>query len=230
MIASFARAGRFGRTAAVGTFIGLCWGAAGCRSHDRQPDQKANGISASASAASASAKAARVTAILEAAKRRERLLRHPVGPSLAVQAGVGLGPIRFGATVATVERLMGLKCDELTKTYCRMIDAAVEFKLDGGVVSEIFAYRFDRPVPGHPGKTWGVFAGGIPPDLRMTMVPEAIRAVLGSPKSSVHLDGKNPNRTVLKDTYDGLELEYDLNPENGRLMLGQLWIFRPPSP
>ncbi len=157
-------------------------------------------------------------------------MRRPVGPAFAVEAGKGLGPVRFGATVATVERLMELKCDEVTDTRCWMFDAGVEFELSQGAVSGITIHRFDRPVSGHPDKKWGTFAGGIPPDIRITMVPEAVQEGLGPPTSSESLDGKNPNRTVRRDQYPGLELEYDLNPENGRLMLGGIRVRRVASP
>ena len=37
----------------------------------------------------------------------ERRVQLPEGPVLAIQAGKGVGPIRIGATVATIERLRG---------------------------------------------------------------------------------------------------------------------------
>jgi hypothetical protein len=143
---------------------------------------------------------------------------------------VGIGPIRFGATVATVERHMGMKCQELTEQRCRILDAGVEFELTDGVVSGMVVHRFERPVEGSPGKVWGTFAGGILPDVRVTMVPEAVHESLGAPKTSVPVDGNNPYHTVLRETYPGLELEFDKNLKNDRLMLGSIRVLRAKKP
>lgn len=137
---------------------------------------------------------------------------------------MGLGPIMFGATVATIERHMGMKCEALTDNYCRIITAGVEFELTKGVVSGIQIHRFDRPVEGDATKLWGVFAGGVPPDVMMAMVPEAVIESLGKPKKTVEIKTPNPYNTVRRDTYDGMVLDYDLNPANKRLMLGGIRI------
>jgi hypothetical protein len=139
---------------------------------------------------------------------------------------MGLGPIMFGATVPTIERHMGMKCEVLTDTHCLIITAGVQFDLTKGVVSGIQIHRFDRPVEGDPSQLWGVFAGGIPPNVLMAMVPEAVIESLGKPKQTVVVKEKNPNNTVRRDTYDGMVLEYDLNRENNRLMLGGIRIVK----
>src|SRR3954468_24171393 len=48
----------------------------------------------------------------------------PEGPQLAIQAGQGVGPIRIGATVATIERLMEAPCEVKTESVCRYIRRA----------------------------------------------------------------------------------------------------------
>lgn len=159
-------------------------------------------------------------------KRLQQGVPHPMGPALAVEAGVGIGPIRFGSNVASIERHMGMKCEELTEQHCRILQAGVEFELKDGVVSAMVVHRFERPVPGTPGKTWGTFAGGIPPNIHMLMVPEVVEQELGKPTTSVAVDENNPNRTVRRVTYPGLELEYDKNPTNGRLMLGGVRVVK----
>ena len=65
---------------------------------------------------------------------------------LAIQAGQGVGPIRIGATVATIERLMAAPCEVKTESVCRYIKRAVEFDLDkSGVTDRIVVHRHDRP-------------------------------------------------------------------------------------
>ena len=70
----------------------------------------------------------------------------PKAPSLAIQAGQGVGPIRIGATVATIERLMEAPCEVKTESVCRYIRRAVEFDLDkNGFTERIVVHRHDRP-------------------------------------------------------------------------------------
>lgn len=149
-----------------------------------------------------------------------------VGPAYAVEAGAGLGPIRFGSTVATVERHMQSKCEELTDKYCRYVSSGIELTLTDGAVSGIVIHRFDRPVEGSPGKQWGTFAGGIPPKVLMTMVPEAVIEQIGKPKRTESVTQANPYGTVRRDTYDGMVLDYDKNPLNNRLMLSQIRVVK----
>jgi hypothetical protein len=150
----------------------------------------------------------------------------PTGPSFAVEAGAGIGPIRFGSTVATVERHMQAKCEELTDKYCRYISSGMDLELTDGAVSGMVIHRYNRPVAGSPGKTWGTFAGGIPPRTMMMMVPDAVIEDIGKPKRTEEVTGDNPYDTVRRDTYDGMILEYDKNRANGRLMLGAIRIVK----
>lgn len=150
----------------------------------------------------------------------------PSGPAFAVEPGAGLGPIRFGSTVATVERHMQTKCEDLTDKVCRYIAAGIELELTDGAVSGIVINRFDRPVGGDPSKLWGAFAGGIPPKVQMAMVPEAVIEQIGKPKRTEAVQGEPPNWTVRRDTYDGMVLEYDKNLVNDRLMLGQIRVLK----
>jgi hypothetical protein len=159
-------------------------------------------------------------------KLLHRGVPRPMGPALAVEAGVGIGPIRFGSNVASIERHMGMKCEELTEQHCRILQAGLEFELTEGIVSGMVVYRFERPVASSPGQTWGTFAGGILPNIHMMMVPEVVHEELGMPKTSTVVDENNPNHTVLRETYPGFELEYDKNPANGRLMLGSLRVVK----
>jgi hypothetical protein len=199
-------------------------GVVGCRSRLNRSETSTEGSAKSVASASARPDPSNAAKVRNALASRRDF--RPVGIPHAVEPGMGLGPIMFGATVATIERHMRMKCEELTETRCRIITAGVEFELTNGVVSGIQIHRFDRPVEGSDSKLWGVFAGGIPPNVLMTMVPEAVIESLGEPKTSVEVKEQNPYNTVRRDTYDGLILDYDLNPANKRLMLGGIRIVK----
>jgi hypothetical protein len=186
--------------------------------HRSQPGQQLASAVATASAASPAPAAAR---------------RKPAGPQFPIEAGAGLGPIRFGSTVATVERHMQTKCEELTDSVCRYIGAGIELELKDGAVSGIVIHRLNRPVlpveggqAGSEDRKWGMFAGGIPPNVFMMMVPEAVIEQIGKPKKTEAVDENNPNWTVRRDYYDGMVLEYDKNRANNRLMLGQVRVLK----
>jgi hypothetical protein len=147
---------------------------------------------------------------------------------LAIQAGQGVGPIRIGATVATIERLMEAPCDVKTPEVCRYITRAVEFQLGkDGFTDRIVVHRHDRPAGldahGKP-QLYGFFNGGIPPGAGLGMVPKAVLEIIGKPVSSERVNEKNPNNTIDRDTYPGgMVLEYD-EYTNGRVMLGGVII------
>jgi len=151
---------------------------------------------------------------------------------LAIQAGQGVGPIRLGATVATIERLMAAPCEVKTESVCRYIRRAVEFKLDkNGVTERIVVHRHDRPAgpdaKGEP-QVYGFFNGGIPPGAGLGMVPKAVLEILGKPQSSERVTTANDFDTVDRDTYPGgMVLEYDEYKKSGKVMLGGVIISKP---
>ncbi len=155
----------------------------------------------------------------------------PTGPVLAIQAGQGVGPIRIGATVATIERLMAAPCEVKTPEVCRYIVHAVEFHLGkDGFTDRIVVNRKDRPAgvdaQGNP-QAYGFFNGGIPPGVGLGMIPKAVLEILGKPLSSERVTEKNPNNTITRDTYPGgMVLEYDVYT-NGKVMLGGVIITKP---
>jgi len=146
----------------------------------------------------------------------------PTGPRFAVIASKGIGPIRIGATLGTVERLMELPCPDKSDTVCRYVDRGVEFRFGpDGKVNRILIHRGDRKAPND--KVWGVFNGGIPPDLRFGMIVPAIQQYLGPPKKVVSgNEGAAPEASE-QHYYDGMVLEYDRMP-NERLILGGIRI------
>jgi hypothetical protein len=152
----------------------------------------------------------------------------PGGPRLAILAGQGIGPIRFGATVPTIERHMQAPCDVKTETVCRYFARAVEFELAGGVLNAIKIHRMDRPA-GNDGsgkaRRYGVFNGAIPPDLSFGMLPEAIQKVLGPPKRIEKVEQGGENRTRELHHYDGMILEFD-NLQDDLLALGAVRLMK----
>jgi hypothetical protein len=141
---------------------------------------------------------------------------------MAILLGKGIGPIRPGATVATLERHMEAKCPELTEKRCRYVDRGVEFDLDENQVTRrIRIHRVGRATGGDV--AWGPFNGAIPPDLVPGMIPGAIEEFLGKPARVVQgAEGAHPD-TVEQHHYEGAVLEYD-RMASGGLVLGGIRI------
>jgi hypothetical protein len=153
-------------------------------------------------------------------------------PLLAVLAGQGAGPIRLGANVAQVERLMQHPCETRSENLCRYATRGIDFNLVGGLTQSIYIQRSGRPA----GKDadgndieFGFFYGMIPPDLRLGMLPEAVQEYLGKPRRAERVAGPNPQNTVYRHEYPGMTLEYDYWPETKRLILGGIRVFKDPS-
>ena len=149
-------------------------------------------------------------------------VRVPSGPRFAIVPGQGVGPIRPGATVATVERHMQAKCERVTPESCRYVDRGIEFHLDEkGVVKRLHLHRVGRAADGDA--TWGPFNGAIPPDLAFGMLPSAIQEHLGKPKRiETGAAGAHP-ATAEQHHYDGVVLEFDRMPSD-QLVLGGIRI------
>jgi hypothetical protein len=153
----------------------------------------------------------------------------PSGPRFEILPGKGIGSIRLGATVATIERHMKLKCDELTSTRCRYIGRAVDFELKDGVAHAISINRAGRDAGGtHADGTpraYGTFNGIIAPDLMLGMTPEAIQQHLG-PAERVEKAPPNRHGAETVHHYPGMILEYDRIPDTGLLALGSVRIVK----
>jgi hypothetical protein len=175
---------------------------------------------------SASAAPAAPAASTHPAKRQERM-RVPVGPRFAIMPGQSVGPIRPGATVATIERHMQAKCPELGPKACRYVDRGIEFELDEkGVTTRIRIHRLHRSAgksASGEALTWGPFHGAIPPDLIFGMLPAAIQEHLGKPTRVVAGSEGAHSETAEQHHYDKMVLEYDRMP-NGQLVLGGIRI------
>lgn len=159
--------------------------------------------------------------------------RIPVGPSLPIVPGEGFGPIRFGARVDTIERLIGEPCEEKReeaggRLICRYSAQAVEFVLEGGVVKQMRAYRMGRPFKPEPKLDFGIFNGRFVEGAAFGMLQSGVQELLGKPKAVRPVEGENPNQTVEVHEYPGFSLEYDrLGPE--RVVLGGVILDAPPA-
>src|SRR6185436_12943081 len=136
--------------------------------------------------------------------------------------GQGIGPIRFGATRQTIERLMGAPCDDATETLCRYVGRAVDFKLEGGAVTEIRVSRKGRAAKGAADGSiieYGFFNGAILPYLYFGMQPSAVQQLLGPLQKIEQISPLGADGFAERHVYDGMTLEYDLW-SSGNLVLG----------
>lgn len=201
---------------------------AGCKSQDKD---KAQAFAAAPSASivvnafskSGAPRSSTPTYVPKPAATRIPL---PTGPRLAILPGKGVGPIRLGATRATIERHMDRPCDVGTETLCRYIGRAVDFHLTGGIVDKVVVHRRDRPA----GKdktgedsVFGIFNGGFPPDFEVMMKQKVIMDHLGPSLRKEKVTEDNRNHTVERHYYDGMTVEYD-RYDNGQIVLGGVII------
>jgi hypothetical protein len=169
----------------------------------------------------------------------DRIMRLPSGPVLEILPGQGVGAIRFGATVETIERLMGTPCEFKTEQACRYVGRAIEFSLDDkGVVNEMHIHRVERPTTPE-GRTFGIFNGRMANGLSPMMIPSGVHGLIGDPQKVEKVADGGPAHTVEVDTYDGMRIEYDeLGPAH--LVVGGIVLVKgsktgaapsaPPSP
>jgi len=150
------------------------------------------------------------------------------GPRLAILAGKGVGPIRLGATVATIERLMDVPCEYRTENSCRYVGRAIEFNLKDGVTIEMHLHRKDRPTQ-PKGSVFGVFNGHTPEGVAFFMLPTGVEELMGKPRKIEPVKDPNPWGMVEVWDYPGLKLEFD-RISNGNVVLGGMVITSPVSP
>ncbi len=180
----------------------------------RSPPPEASASAAAAASASAAAASARPIRPID----KPPLV--PIGPQLGLVPGKGAPPIMFGATAATIERLMGRPCATKTETLCRYPAHALEFHLDRGVLVKIHAHRRERPA----GKTergvplqFGILNGGIPADpgagrpdgVALGMTIPGVAEGMPQPDRVEKVTAANPFGTVERHHYPGVVLEYD---------------------
>ncbi|MCA9630618.1 MAG: hypothetical protein KC766_23265 [Myxococcales bacterium] len=193
--------------------------------------EKPSGASASASVAAASASAAssqHPNYQLSGFEVAPGKFAIPVGPRLLLEPGKGAGPVRFGATVETIERQMGMKCQDLSPTFCGITTAAIDFVLTDGKVSEIRVHRIQRPsTPDRSGtpRLYGVFNGKLIKNVSLGMYRGLVKEALGEPLRSDTISEPNAFGTYEIDHYQGMSLEFDRLKNNNNVLGGV--ILRP---
>jgi hypothetical protein len=222
------------RPGRAGWLVLLCLGVFACRSGDVSERAPAPATSAGNTAAAGGAAARTANKADDGYRPRASEPWHiPVGPKLAIAPGKGFGPIRFGAHLDTIERLIGEPCeekrDDAGKVTCRYSAQAVDFVLENGAVTEMRAHRLGRPFKAGGKPDYGIFNGSFENGVAFGMVPAAARELLGAPKKVSPVSGDNPFHTVEVHEYDGYRLEFDrVGPES--IVLGGVVLLAAPSP
>ena len=159
------------------------------------------------------------------------MFRVLVGPQLLIQPNKGLGPIRFGATAATVERLIDAKPTEIVEvnglSVMKYQSHAAEFTLQDGTVVKMQIHGNEREY--HPGKglgvenAYGIFNGAFSNGGKLGMYSKY--AGQGEPK---RVEKVAPGRfpTVEKHYYENMVLEYD-QLQNGNVVLAGVILTKP---
>jgi hypothetical protein len=152
----------------------------------------------------------------------------PVGPRLGIVPGKGLGPVRFGATPETVERLLEGKCSIKTPTECRILSHAVDFTFKDGVVEEMRVHGEERPFMDSSTDTYGIFNGRFLKGAQLGMYAQFVQETLGEPKRVEKFETPPPGRyaTVERHYYDDMVLEYD-RLKNNNVVLAGVILTRP---
>jgi hypothetical protein len=208
---------------------------AGCRSGEVEPIPAPPGVGA------APAPAALPAAGQPAAQARKQPLAPlapepwhvPVGISLPIEPGKGLGPIRFGAHLDTIERLMGEPCEQKRQDspnvlVCRYSAQAVEFILKDGAVHIMHAHRLGRPFLEDPKPDFGIFRGRFEAGVSFNMLMGPVQEVLGKPKAVHQVTTPNKYGTVEVHDYPDFTLEYD-RLDKDRVVLGGVILTEPAS-
>lgn len=154
-----------------------------------------------------------------------------VGPQLLIQPDKGIGPIRFGATAETIERLIEAKPTEVVQanglTVLRYQSHALDFTLQDGALVKIYIHGNEREYVQGKGLTvansYGIFNGAFANGSKLGMYPNYAKQ--GEPK---RVEKVEPGRfqTVEKHYYDNMVLEYD-KLENGNVVLAGVVLTKP---
>jgi hypothetical protein len=149
--------------------------------------------------------------------------RIPVGPALPILPGEGIGPIRFGASLETIQRLIEGTCTDVVKEegleWCRFQPNAVDFGLAKGKLVKIRIHGSEREFVRGKGlgvdNAYGVFNGKFLNGAQLGMYPDY--ASQGKPlRIQKVTPGRHP--TVERHHYDGMVLEFD-KLQNGNTVL-----------
>ncbi len=154
-----------------------------------------------------------------------------VGPQLLIQPNKGLGPIRFGATAETIERLMESKPTEVVQagglTVLRYQSHAVEFSLQDGALVKAYVHGNEREYTQGKGPgvehVYGIFNGAFANGGKLGMYPAYSKQ--SEPKRVENVEpGRFP--TVERHYYENMVLEYD-KLQNGNVVLAGVILTKP---
>jgi hypothetical protein len=140
-----------------------------------------------------------------------------------------VGAIRFGATIATIERLMEFPCEIKTDTLCGYNGRAIDFVLKDGVAVEMHIHRVDRLDRNLSGAKYGVFNGGLLNGASPGMLQPAASEMLGAAQRVEQVADGGPWGTVERHHYTDLIVEYDKLP-SGSVVLGGVVLTAPAAP
>lgn len=215
MTPTLARSCLLRRTFGTGSiFMVLCFATIGCSKKDEAPPAPAPAPSATAEQKSPPP--------VPLVKGHQ----YPIGPRLVFVPGKGVGAIRFGATVETIERHMEAPCDQKTPERCLYVRQAVEFFLKDGVLVRLESHRRDRKVDGAPpdkDQYFGSVRGILPPKIMMGLHEHVVIEEYGEPDKKESIEPPGPDGLVARHYYDGVILEYD-KIENGNTVLASIEI------
>ncbi len=198
----------------------VCWGAAACNPASKDKAQSA--------ASESSSELAKPVAVKPTPQ--QRVFSVPVGPRLGIFPGRGVGPIRFGASLSTVERLMDSPCSEKTETLCRYAAHAVDFHFADGKLTKIHIQGDDRSfrtaTADSPDNTYGIFNGRFPQGAGLGMYSSYVISMLGEPARKETVEAGAEAQTVERHHYPDLLLEYD-KLKNGNVVLAGVVLSAP---
>ncbi|MEY4547706.1 MAG: hypothetical protein RL685_3901 [Pseudomonadota bacterium] len=155
----------------------------------------------------------------------------PVGISLPILPGEGVGPIRFGASLETIQRLIAEPCEEKRQdsprvTACRYSAQAIEFFLTDGALSSARIHRLGRPFLKEPKPDFGIYNGRFQSGASLGMLQPAVQELLGKPRAVRAVTDPGAFNTVELHDYDGFVLEYDKS-QSGQIVLGGIQLSSP---
>jgi hypothetical protein len=154
-----------------------------------------------------------------------------VGPQLLIQPSKGIGPIRFGATADTIERLMETKPTESVEaddsTVMRYQSHAVEFTLQDGALVKVYLHGNEREFTLGKGldvtNLYGIFNGSFFNGGKLGMYAKYVDQ--GQPERVEKVDpGRYP--TLERHHYSNMVLEYD-RLQNGNVVLAGVILTKP---
>jgi hypothetical protein len=140
-----------------------------------------------------------------------------------------VGAIRFGATVATIERLMEFPCEIKKETLCGYNGRAVDFILKDGATDAMHLHRVDRENRHLTGAKYGVFNGRLLGGASLGMLQPAAVELLGTAQRVEPVADPGPWGTVERHHYPDMIVEYDKLP-NGNVVLGGVVLAAPKGP